>query len=140
MTQDEFRKIGHQRVDWVADYRARVADLPVMARTPPGSVKAQLPTDPPENPDSWDAIFRDLDQVIVPGLSPWQHPRFFGYFPCNGLLSSDLVDYVSTGLGVLGSLLAVQSGPVRLTDSSTGTPQPDSAGGSARSINKAVRA
>src|ERR1700731_4969310 len=80
-----------------------------MASTAPGNLKAHLPSDPPENPESFYQIFRDLDQIIVPGLSHWQHPRFFGYFPCNGSLASVLGDYVSTGLGVLG--LAWQSSP-----------------------------
>ncbi len=109
MTPEEFRKVGHQIVDWIADYRAGIAALPVMARTAPGEIKAQLPSQPPAQPEAWDAIFRDLDRIIVPGLSHWQHPSFFGYFPANGLLSSVLGDYVSTGLGVLG--LSWQSSP-----------------------------
>jgi aromatic-L-amino-acid/L-tryptophan decarboxylase len=109
MTPDEFRVIGHRLIDWIADYRSHVADLPVMARTGPGEVKARLPATPPELPESFDAIFRDLEQVIVPGLSHWQHPQFFGYFPSNGDLASVLGDYLSTGLGVLG--LSWQSSP-----------------------------
>lgn len=109
MTPEEFRRVGHQVIDWIADYRAKVADFPVMARTAPGEVKAQLPTEPPQHPESFDAIVRDLERIIVPGLSHWQHPRFFGYFPSNGLLASVLGDYVSTGLGVLG--LSWQSSP-----------------------------
>jgi aromatic-L-amino-acid decarboxylase len=109
MTPEEFRKVGHQVIDWIADYRSRVADFPVMARTAPGDVKAQLPSSPPEQPEGFDSILADLERIIVPGLSHWQHPQFFGYFPCNGLLSSVLGDYVSTGLGVLG--LSWQSSP-----------------------------
>jgi aromatic-L-amino-acid decarboxylase len=109
MTPEEFRAVGHRLIDWVADYRARVAELPVMARTAPGEVKAQLPAAPPEQPESFDAIFRDLERVIVPGLSHWQHPNFFGYFPSNASLASVLGDYLSTGLGVLG--LSWQASP-----------------------------
>ena len=109
MTPEEFRAAGHQIVDWIADYRATVASRPVMARTGPGDVKNQLPAQPPDQPELFAAIIRDLDQIIVPGLSHWQHPQFFGYFPCNGTLASVLGDYVSTGLGVLG--LAWQSSP-----------------------------
>ncbi|HSV69198.1 MAG TPA: pyridoxal-dependent decarboxylase [Methylibium sp.] len=109
MTPEEFRKHGHAVVDWIADYRARQESLPVMARTEPGEVRAQLSAQPPEAGEPFEAILADLDRVVLPGLTLWQHPRFFGYFPANGLLASVLGDYVSTGLGVLG--LAWQSSP-----------------------------
>jgi aromatic-L-amino-acid/L-tryptophan decarboxylase len=109
MTPEEFRAAGHQLIDWIADYRTRVEQLPVMARTEPGAIRAQLPPSPPDAPEPFDAIVADLERVVVPGLSHWQHPRFFGYFPSNGSLASVLGDYVSTGLGVLG--LAWQSSP-----------------------------
>ncbi len=109
MTPEEFRAVGHRLIDWVADYRARVAEFPVMARTAPGEVKAHLPAAPPEQPEGFDAIFRDLERVILPGLSHWQHPSFFGYFPSNAALASVLGDYLSTGLGVLG--LSWQASP-----------------------------
>ncbi len=109
MTPEEFRKQGHAVIDWIADYRTRLPTLPVMARTEPGAVKAQLPAQPPQTAEPFEAILGDLDRVVLPGLSLWQHPRFFGYFPSNALLSSVLGDTVSTGLGVLG--LAWQSSP-----------------------------
>ena len=109
MNPEEFRKIGHQMVDWIADYRAGVANLPVRSRVEPGAVRAQLPVAPPVQSEAFDAIFTDLEQIILPGLSHWQHPKFFGYFPSNGELSSVLGDYLSTGLGVLG--LSWQSSP-----------------------------
>ncbi|HUK30951.1 MAG TPA: pyridoxal-dependent decarboxylase [Candidatus Acidoferrum sp.] len=109
MTPEEFRKYGHQLIDWIADYREGMEARPVMARTAPGEVRAMLPAHPPENPDRFDAIFSDLDRIVLPGLSLWHHPRFFGYFPCNGTLSSILGDYISSGLGVLG--LSWQSSP-----------------------------
>jgi aromatic-L-amino-acid/L-tryptophan decarboxylase len=102
MNPEEFRKIGHQLIDWIADYRARVADLPVRSRVEPGGVRAQLPSIPPVQPEPFEGIFHDLEQIILPGLSHWQHPNFFGYFPSNGELASVLGDYLSTGLGVLG--------------------------------------
>ncbi len=68
-----------------------------------------LPATPPLQPEPFDGIFSDLEQIIVPGLSHFQHPNFFGYFPSNGELSSVLGDYLSTGLGVLG--LSWQSSP-----------------------------
>ena len=109
MTPEEFRKAGHQLIDWIADYRARVAEFPVMSRSAPGEIKAQLPATPPVEPEPFDAILHDLDSIIVPGLSHWASPRFFGYFPCNGTLASVLGDFASTGLGVLG--LSWQSSP-----------------------------
>jgi aromatic-L-amino-acid decarboxylase len=109
MTPEEFRAAGHRLIDWIADYRAHVAELPVMARTAPGEIKAQLPAAPPVEPEPFDAILADLDTIVLPGLSHWQHPSFFGYFPCNGLPSSVLGDLASTGLGVLG--LSWQSSP-----------------------------
>jgi len=109
MTPEEFRRAGHHLVDWIADYRAKIESRPVMAQTAPGDVKAQLPGTPPQKPEAFDAIFKDIDRVVVPGLTLWQHPRFFGYFPSNGLLASVLGDFLSTGLGIIG--LAWQSSP-----------------------------
>jgi aromatic-L-amino-acid decarboxylase len=109
MTPEEFRAAGHRLVDWLADYRATIADRPVMAQTPPGGVKSRLPAAPPVEPEPFDALLADLDAIVCPGLTLWQHPRFFGYFPANALLASVLGDLASTGLGVLG--LAWQSSP-----------------------------
>lgn len=109
MTPDEFRQAGHRLIDWIADYRTKVSDFNVMARTAPGEIREQLPSAPPDSPESFDAILGDLEKIILPGLSHWQSPNFFGYFPSNGLLSSVLGDYASTGLGVLG--LSWQSSP-----------------------------
>src|ERR1035438_3729968 len=101
MTPEEFRRIGHQMIDRIADYRAGVGGLPVMARTRPGEIKAALPADPPQDGESFDAIFADVDRIVMPGISHWQHPSFFGYFPSNGELASVLGDYFSTGAGGL---------------------------------------
>ena len=109
MTPDEFRAYGHQLIDFIADYRTGIAERPVMARSQPGDIKAQLPKQPPVAPEPFANVLADLDAIVLPGLSHWQHPRFFGYFPSNGLLASVLGDYASTGLGVLG--LSWQSSP-----------------------------
>ena len=109
MDHEEFRRRGHQLIDWIADYRQSIASRPVMAQTAPGGVRAKLPSAPPAEAEPFDAIIADLDAVIMPGLSHWQHPAFFGYFPSNGTPASVLGDFTSTGLGVLG--LAWQSSP-----------------------------
>jgi len=109
MTPEEFRAAAHKLVDWIADYRARVAGLPVRATTKPGDVRRSLPREAPVAAEPFDAIMADLDRIVVPGLTHWQHPRFFGYFPANSSLSSVLGDYLSTGLGTLG--LSWQSSP-----------------------------
>src|SRR5438045_2716366 len=109
MSPEEFRRVGHQLIDWIADYRARMEELPVQGGTQPGEVKARLPGAAPERPEDFETIFRDLEAVILPGLTHWQHPHFFGYFPANASLASVLGDYLSSGLGVLG--LSWQAGP-----------------------------
>ncbi len=109
MTPDEFRAFGHKLIDWIADYRATIAGRPVAARTRPGEVRDRLPAAPPGSPEDFAAVFRDLEQVLLPGLTHWQHPRFFGYFPSNASLASVLGDLVSTGLGVIG--ISWQAGP-----------------------------
>jgi aromatic-L-amino-acid decarboxylase len=102
MTPDEFREYGHMLIDWVADYRAGIASRPVIAQTEPGQVKAALPPEPPAEPEPFDAVMADLDRIVMPGVTHWQHPKFFGYFPSNASLASVLGDLVSTGLGVIG--------------------------------------
>jgi len=109
VTPDDFRRYGHQLIDWIADYRTRVPGLPVMSPAAPGDVRRRLPASPPDAPEPFEAVLRDLDATVVPGLTHWTHPRFFGYFPCNGDLASVLGDLASTGLGVLG--LAWQASP-----------------------------
>jgi aromatic-L-amino-acid decarboxylase len=102
MTPEEFREYGHKLIDWIADYRATLASRPVMSSVEPGQVKAALPATPPTEPESFAAVMADLDAILLPGVTHWQHPRFFGYFPSNAALASVLGDLVSTGLGVIG--------------------------------------
>jgi aromatic-L-amino-acid/L-tryptophan decarboxylase len=109
MDAEEFRKHGHRLIDFIADYRASTESRPVMSTVEPGSIRARLPKVPPVKAESIDAVLRDVESIVMPGLSHWQHPRFHGYFPSNGELSSVLGDYLSTGLGVLG--LSWQSSP-----------------------------
>jgi aromatic-L-amino-acid/L-tryptophan decarboxylase len=109
MSPEEFRRLGHRVVDWIADYRARVAAMPVQTQARPGDVLSALPAAAPEHPEGFEAVLRDLDTVLLPALSHWQHPRFFAYFPSNGDLASVLGDFLSTGLGALG--LSWQTAP-----------------------------
>ena len=109
MSPEEFRRYGHELIDWLADYHASLADRPVMAQTKPGEIRDALPSTPPSEPEDFRAAIDDLNRIVTPGLSLWQHPRFFGYFPANALPAGILADIVSTGLGVIG--LSWQSSP-----------------------------
>ncbi|MFC4427091.1 pyridoxal phosphate-dependent decarboxylase family protein [Deinococcus navajonensis] len=109
MNLEEFRAAGHAVIDFLADYHASLAQRPVMAQTRPGEVRAQLPETPPAQPEAFAGVLEDVERVVLPGLSLWQHPRFFGYFPSNADLGSVLGDFLSSGLGVLG--LSWQSSP-----------------------------
>ena len=102
MTPEEFRAAAHILVDWIADHRARVADLPVAARVKPGDVAAGLAPHAPEGPEPFAAVLADLEQVIVPGVTQTQSPNFFGWFPSNAAPASVLGDLASSGLAALG--------------------------------------
>jgi aromatic-L-amino-acid decarboxylase len=104
MTPEEFRKRGRQVVDWLADYMERVESLPVLSKVEPGEIRARLPKTPPEAGESFDAMLRDLDRVVLPGITHWQSPGFFAYFPANASGPSILGDLVASGLGVQGML------------------------------------
>lgn len=111
MTPEEFRRYGHALVDWIADYRASVArgERPVVAPVTPGALKGALPGSPPEQPESFDVVLRDLERLILPACTHTQDPRFFAYFPSNSSLAAVLGDFASTGLAQLG--LNWQSSP-----------------------------
>jgi aromatic-L-amino-acid/L-tryptophan decarboxylase len=106
MTPEEFRRFGRQVVDWVADYWADLERLPVGSRVKPGEVRAALPAHPPETGEPFEEIMADLDRVLMPGLTHWQHPSFFGYFPANASGPAILGELISAGLGVQGMLWA----------------------------------
>src|SRR5438270_878308 len=80
MSTEEFRRFGHEIVDWIADYFERIEELPVLAQIEPGELKAQLPSSPPPAGESMEAILADVDRLIVPALTHWSHPSFFAYF------------------------------------------------------------
>jgi len=104
MSPDEFRRHGHAVVERIARYMEEVRDLPVLSRDRPGDVAARLPAHAPERPEPFSVLLDDLDRVVVPGLTHWQHPRFFGYFPANASGPAILGDFVSSGLAVQGML------------------------------------
>ena len=102
MDTDEFRKLGHDLIDWIAAYREHVGEYPVMSRVQPGEVAARLPAEPPLHGGDLGGIVADLDRVVMPGITHWNHPGFLHYFPSNSDFSSVLADLVSSGLGVQG--------------------------------------
>ncbi|TAM86560.1 MAG: aminotransferase class V-fold PLP-dependent enzyme [Jatrophihabitans sp.] len=104
MTPEEFRRYGREVVDWIADYYERVESLPVLSRSRPGDTRMALPAHPPETAEPFEDLMRDLDRVIVPGLTHWQHPSFFGFFPANASGPAILGDLLASGLGVQGML------------------------------------
>jgi len=110
MNPEEFRVAAHALVDWIADYRERIPDLPVLAQVGPGDVARALPAEPPaEGGAEIGDLLADLDRVVVPGLTHVQHPMHFGWFPSNACLASILGDLASGGLGALG--ITWQSAP-----------------------------
>ncbi len=102
MTPEEFRAAAHILVDWVADFRAGIEDLPVRSRTTPGTVHRSLPPFPPSAPESLETVIADLEKIILPATTHPQHPGWNAFFPANATLSTVLADLVSSGLGQLG--------------------------------------
>jgi len=104
MNVADFRRFGHELIDWIADYRekAQAGEFPVMTRAAPGALKGALPASAPQSPEPFDAVMQDLTRLILPACTHFQDPRFFGYFPSNSSLAAVLGDYVSTGLAQLG--------------------------------------
>jgi aromatic-L-amino-acid decarboxylase len=102
MTPDEFRALGHQLIEWVAAYRERLRDLPVMSPVQPGEIRRQFAPAPPEHGLPLEGLLPQLDAAILPGVTHWNHPGFFAYFPSNSTLPSVLADLVAAGLGVQG--------------------------------------
>ncbi len=109
MGPEEFRAAGHELIDWIADYRARIPELPVLAQVVPGEVAGKLAQQAPEEGEPFGRVLSDLSEVVVPGITQVQHPRYFGWFPSNASLASVLGDLASSGLGALG--ITWQSAP-----------------------------
>jgi len=106
MTPDEFGRWGHAVVDWIAEYQRRVESLPVLSQVQPGELRAKLPAAPPEHGEPFDTILADVDRLILPGITHWQSPNFFAFFPANNSGPAILGELLSAGLGVQGMLWA----------------------------------
>ncbi|MBA3914436.1 MAG: aspartate aminotransferase family protein [Acidobacteriales bacterium] len=106
MTPDEFRRNGHVMVDWIADYYQRVESFPVLSRVTPGEVRAQLPPTAPATGEPFESMMADVEGIMLPGVTHWQSPNFYAYFPCNSSGPSVLGELLSAGLGVQGMLWA----------------------------------
>jgi aromatic-L-amino-acid decarboxylase len=102
MTPDEFRQAGHELIELIARYREEVGSYSVRTPARPGDLLAELPESPPQQSQDSEAIIADIEQMIMPRMTHWQHPSFFAYFPANADLSSVLGDLASSGLGQLG--------------------------------------
>ena len=114
MTPEQFRRYGRIVVDRIADYWEQVESLPVGSRVAPGEVAAALPAHPPETGEPVEAVLADLDRVLLPGLTHWQHPAFFAYFPANASSPAVLGELLSAGLGVQGMLWATSPAATEL--------------------------
>jgi aromatic-L-amino-acid decarboxylase len=106
MTPDQFRRYGRAVVDWIADYYEQIESFPVVSQVEPGQIRASLPPEPPQQGEPFDAILRDVEDLILPGITHWQSPNFFAYFPANASGPSMLGELLSAGLGVQGMMWA----------------------------------
>lgn len=106
MSPDEFRRHGHALVDWIADYLAHTERYPVLSQVKPGEIYAALPATAPEHGEPFEAMLADVDRIIMPGITHWQSPNFFAFFPANTSGPSILGELLSAGLGVQGMIWA----------------------------------
>ncbi|UCD80607.1 MAG: aminotransferase class V-fold PLP-dependent enzyme, partial [Desulfobacterales bacterium] len=106
MSVDDFRRCGRALVDWIADYYEQIESLPVLSRVQPGHIRATLPGRPPRNGEAFEDILQDVTDLILPGVTHWQSPNFFAFFPANASGPAILGDLLSSGLGVQGMLWA----------------------------------
>ena len=106
MTTQQFRDAGKRLIDWIADYYEQVERYPVVAQVVPGQIRKSLAPDPPQSGENFDTILGGVDEKIMPGITHWQSPNFFAYFPANTSEPSVLGDLLSSGLGVQGMLWA----------------------------------
>ncbi|MFV0267742.1 MAG: pyridoxal-dependent decarboxylase, partial [Draconibacterium sp.] len=106
MTPEQFREEGKKIIDWIADYYENIEKYPVLSQVKPGEILSSLPENPPFHGEPMSAMMKDLDEKIIPGITHWQSPHFYAYFPSNTSFPSILGDLVSSGLGVQGMIWA----------------------------------
>ena len=106
MTPEAFRKYGRAVVDWIADYYEKIESLPVLSQVEPGELRSFLPAHAPKEGEAFEDILNDVTNLILPGITHWQSPKFFAYFPANASGPSILGDLLASGLGVQGMLWA----------------------------------
>jgi aromatic-L-amino-acid decarboxylase len=106
MSPEEFRRQGRAVVDWIADYYERIESFPVLSMVEPGQIRASLPAEPPPKGEPFEAILQDVETLILPGVTHWQSPNFFAFFPANASGPAILGELLSAGLGVQGMLWA----------------------------------
>lgn len=100
MDVESFRRYGHELIDWIAGYMETVERYPVMSSVKPGEVRDRLPQEPPERSEPMEEVLKDFDTIIMPGVTHWQHPNFFAYFPANTSGPSILAEMLSSALGI----------------------------------------
>lgn len=106
MSPDDFRRHGHEVIDWIADYYSRIESFPVLSQVNPGQIRESLPSRAPDEGEEFSHLLNDVEKLILPGVTHWQSPNFFAYFPCNASGPAILGDLLSSGLGVQGMLWA----------------------------------
>jgi aromatic-L-amino-acid decarboxylase len=106
MSPEEFRRHGRALVDWIAEYMQKVESYPVLSRARPGEIRASLPASPPRKGESFERMLQDVQQKILPGVTHWQSPNFFAFFPANASGPAILGELLSAGLGLQGMLWA----------------------------------
>ena len=114
MTPEEFRTEGKKIIDWIADYYENIENYPVLSQVEPGEIIKSLPQNPPQKGESMEAMMRDIDEKIMPGITHWQSPNFFAFFPSNTSFPAILGDLVSSGLGVQGMIWATSPAATEL--------------------------
>ena len=106
MTPEQFRSCAREVVEWIVDYQEKVQDFPVLSQVRPGDIQRGLPAQAPAVAEDFGQILRDMNRIILPGITHWQSPNFFAYFPANASGPAILGDLLCSALGVQGMLWA----------------------------------